>query len=75
MKLLAEGRDRRVFALDDARVLCRYREPRCTPREVAVIALDAGPVTRWLTGLGRRAFARMFLGCFVRGPVVAGAAR
>ncbi|MGH9034099.1 MAG: phosphotransferase, partial [Acidimicrobiia bacterium] len=39
MKLLAEGRDSQVFALDDARVLRRYREPRCLPREVAAMQL------------------------------------
>lgn len=29
------------------------------------------PVTRWLTGLGRRAFARVFLHRFTRGSVLA----
>jgi hypothetical protein len=33
MRLLAQGRDADVFALDDARVLRRYRDPRtATPR-------------------------------------------
>jgi len=35
--LLARGRDCEVFALDDRRVLRRYREARCTPREAAVM--------------------------------------
>lgn len=39
MKLLAEGRDSQIFALDDERVLRRSRAPRCTPREVAVMEL------------------------------------
>jgi aminoglycoside phosphotransferase (APT) family kinase protein len=39
VKLIAEGRDSQVFALDDARVLRRYREPRCLPREVATMQL------------------------------------
>ncbi|MGH8983121.1 MAG: phosphotransferase [Acidimicrobiia bacterium] len=49
MKLLAEGRDSQVFALDERRVLRRYREPRCLPREVAVMELaraNAYPVPR-----------------------------
>lgn len=39
VKPLAEGRDSQVFALDEGRVLRRYREPRCLPREVAVMEL------------------------------------
>lgn len=39
VKLLAEGRDSQVFALDEGRVLRRYRGPRCLPREVAVMEL------------------------------------
>jgi hypothetical protein len=35
--VLARGRDGEVFALDNRRVLRRYREPRCTPREAAVM--------------------------------------
>jgi aminoglycoside phosphotransferase (APT) family kinase protein len=49
VKLLAEGRDSQVFALDETRVLRRYREPRCLPREVAVMELaraNAYPVPR-----------------------------
>jgi len=39
VKLLAEGRDSQVFEVDAGRVLRRYREPRCLPREVAVMQL------------------------------------
>ncbi|HEX6310624.1 MAG TPA: phosphotransferase [Acidimicrobiia bacterium] len=39
MRLLAQGRDSQVFALDGERVLRRYREARCTPREAAVMEL------------------------------------
>ena len=35
--LLAHGRDCEVFALGTDRVVRRYREPRCTPREAAVM--------------------------------------
>jgi aminoglycoside phosphotransferase (APT) family kinase protein len=39
VKLIAEGRDSQIFAVDGTRVLRRYREPRCLPREVAVMQL------------------------------------
>jgi aminoglycoside phosphotransferase (APT) family kinase protein len=39
VKLIAEGRDSQIFALDDTRILRRCREPRCLPREVATMQL------------------------------------
>ncbi|MFC7221312.1 phosphotransferase [Streptomyces polyrhachis] len=38
MELIARGRDADVYALDDTRVLRRYREPRPTEREARLMA-------------------------------------